>query len=150
MLSTGNGNSYHQLLFAVMRRVFALHLSIATIALLLGTNIAQSSGQYQSTLPSWHTNESLTKMISSHELETFGYPSITPLNSSQMDAGFRGSASFDKTYPVVWKLLFEKINAKQEVIVHVYGGSMTDGKGCRGRGKANYDDLFRRCSWQRR
>ena len=104
--------------------------------------------QQQQQFPTWQSNESLANMMTPSEREHFGYPTITPLNSSQMDSGFKGSSSFQKTDPATWMNLFKKLNNNQQVNVHVFGGSMTVGHRCRGRKRKVELDPEKICAWQ--
>jgi hypothetical protein len=124
--------------------VIALIIELAN-----GDSIRLLNRQHQQKmLPSWESNESLANMVSSYEMRTFGFPTITPLNSTQMDVGFKGSKSFENTDPVAWARLFEKLNTNLQVNVHVFGGSTTGGNGCKGRKKAHYIDAKKKCAWQ--
>jgi len=108
-------------------------------------------------------------MMGNMEKQTFGFPTFTPLSPQSMrQRGFRGSDSFVNTDPRGWLKLFRKLtggdntdNTEQgsgssaeteiervKVYVHVFGGSMTAGNGCKGRKKGVYYDLKQKCAWQ--
>lgn len=123
---------------------------VVTITALLSEKVVLVTGKHPHTLPSWQSNESLTNMILTHERTTFGFPTFTPLNSSEMDMGFKGSRSFSKTDPRPWINLFEKLDNHEQIKVHVFGGSMTEGHGCRGRRHKNYYEPSKTCAWQYR
>ena len=131
-------------------RLFHPCLSILVTAIALFGSLTRVSGIYQERLPSWQSNESINVMTSQHERDSFRFHTFTPLSSDEMDVGFRGSGSFDKTDPRPWMNLFEKLNNGVPVNIHVFGGSMTDGNGCTGHKKAHYYDPTKTCSWQYR
>ena len=112
--------------------------------------ITQTDCHNMYSLPSWYSNESLSRIITSYEKRIFGFPTFTPLNSTEMEKGFKGSGSFSKTDPRPWISLFDKLVNKQDINIHVFGGSSTDGNGCKGRSKALYYDRKKRCSWHYR
>jgi hypothetical protein len=106
--------------------------------------------EHSAPLLSWQDEKSLRLMISEAEKKSFHFPTLKPLSSNRMDAGFRGSGSFAETDPRPWLSLFQKLARGDTVHVHVFGGSMTEGYGCRGFAKHEYFDSTRICAWPHR
>jgi hypothetical protein len=106
--------------------------------------------EHSAPLLSWKDEKSLRLMISEAEKKSFHFPTLKPLSSNRMDAGFRGSGSFAETDPRPWLSLFQKLARGDTVHVHVFGGSMTEGYGCRGFAKHEYFDSTRICAWPHR
>ena len=106
--------------------------------------------EHSAPLLSWQDEKSLRLMISEAEKKSFHFPTLKPLSSNRMDAGFRGSGSFAETDPRPWLSLFQKLTRGDTVHVHVFGGSMTAGVSCNGFGKFGYFDHRGKCVWHHR